>query len=299
MLLGGVSRGCVRWLGVAIAALLVMALAGRAAAAEPAGAPAAASLWRDEWPEFSALEGFFTTGAVLGMVVFTLAGPTSEPRWTGGNAFDDPPRAALRLDSARARREAGVAGDVTYFMFPVVPVVIDSFIVSLLVRGDEKAALNLFLVSGEALAYTGLLSFVSNAAFARERPAVGACLAAQGGAEAGCDLSSRTESFFSGHTAMASASAGVVCANHSFLPLWGHPAADGVACGFASLTAVVTGVTRVMADRHYLSDVLVGSAVGFGVGFAVPTLLHYRAPFGSSVVVVRGDATGMNLAGAF
>ena len=43
------------------------------------------------------------------------------------------------------------------------------------------------------------------------------------------------------------------------------------------LATAVTGVTRVVADRHYASDVVVGAAIGFGVGYGLPRLLHYRA----------------------
>jgi hypothetical protein len=260
-----------------------------------------ASLWRDEWPQFSALEGFLTSGAVLGMVIFSVADPQHEPRWVGGNGFDDGPRKALRLPTKSGRTTAGHVSDVNYYTFPLIPVVIDSFIVSLLVRGDEKASLNLFLVTGEALAYSGLLSYVSNLV-GRERPAVTACIAANGGDESGCDLSSRADSFYSGHTAMAAASAGATCAHHTFMPLWGHPLADASACFLGSGAMVATGVGRLMADRHYLSDVLVGSAVGFGVGYMVPTLLHYHVPIASKLTISPAGAngsTGLTVMGQF
>ena len=34
-----------------------------------------------------------------------------------------------------------------------------------------------------------------------------------------------------------------------------------------------------MGDRHHATDVIVGSLVGFGIGYGVPTLLHYL-PYG-------------------
>jgi membrane-associated phospholipid phosphatase len=37
-----------------------------------------------------------------------------------------------------------------------------------------------------------------------------------------------------------------------------------------------TGVTRIVADRHYASDVVVGAAIGFAGGYGLPWLLHYR-----------------------
>ena len=43
------------------------------------------------------------------------------------------------------------------------------------------------------------------------------------------------------------------------------------------LATLTTAVTRVMADRHWASDTLFGAAVGFGTGYGLPWLLHYRA----------------------
>jgi membrane-associated phospholipid phosphatase len=47
------------------------------------------------------------------------------------------------------------------------------------------------------------------------------------------------------------------------------------ACALATTGAVATGVSRLMSDRHYATDVIVGFGFGFGFGYAVPTLLHY------------------------
>ena len=43
----------------------------------------------------------------------------------------------------------------------------------------------------------------------------------------------------------------------------------------ASANALTTAVTRLVADRHYATDVVVGTGLGFAVGYAVPVLLHY------------------------
>ena len=39
--------------------------------------------------------------------------------------------------------------------------------------------------------------------------------------------------------------------------------------------AVSVGLLRMHADRHYLTDVLAGAALGTLTGFAVPVLGHY------------------------
>lgn len=79
-------------------------------------------------------------------------------------------------------------------------------------------------------------------------------------------------SFFSSHTSTATALATVT---HWLLrrrrvrsPL---PAVLGVG-------ALLTGYLRIASDRHYLTDVLAGAAVGATVGTAVPALLHPAPP---------------------
>ena len=39
---------------------------------------------------------------------------------------------------------------------------------------------------------------------------------------------------------------------------------------------LATGWMRMTADRHYASDIIVGTVLGFGGGFGLPLLLHYR-----------------------
>lgn len=79
-------------------------------------------------------------------------------------------------------------------------------------------------------------------------------------------------SFFSGHTTLAfslAAAAGTVSS------LRGYRSAPWVWGVGLSLAAGI-GTLRIAADRHYLSDVLVGAAVGTVAGVALPRLLHGR-----------------------
>jgi hypothetical protein len=69
---------------------------------------------------------------------------------------------------------------------------------------------------------------------------------------------------------MAFTSAGFSCAMHLSRRLYEDPASDGIACGTSVAMAGTTGLLRVLSDRHYLSDVLVGAALGFVVGYLVP-----------------------------
>jgi membrane-associated phospholipid phosphatase len=77
-------------------------------------------------------------------------------------------------------------------------------------------------------------------------------------------------SFFSGHTtetfALAAAS-GTIGTMRGYR--WA-PLAWGTGGAFAAMTAYL----RIAADKHWLTDVLMGIVVGAGIGFAVPYLFH-------------------------
>ncbi|HXK19271.1 MAG TPA: phosphatase PAP2 family protein, partial [Polyangiaceae bacterium] len=86
-------------------------------------------------------------------------------------------------------------------------------------------------------------------------------------------------------------------------PLWGSPAADASACALAAMGALVTGVTRLAADRHYATDVIMGLGVGFGFGYGVPALLHYSRKKPGLTVAIEPETLGsgatLNVAGLF
>jgi len=227
------------------------------------------SLWRDEWPEFRTSEGVATLAAGLGSLAIVIAGPIDQPRWQGPILFDEAARNAFRASSPEARQTYRTIGDWTYRLSPLVPLV-DVFVVSALVHSDSKLTLNLGGMLAEAYSYSGLLSFVSTELSARKRP-YSDCR--EGGE---CD----TQSFYSGHSAIAATGAGLMCANHTRIALYGSPFWDIGSCVLLSANALVTASTRVAADRHYATDVIVGTGFGFAFGYAVPVLLHYS--FGPS-----------------
>jgi membrane-associated phospholipid phosphatase len=77
-------------------------------------------------------------------------------------------------------------------------------------------------------------------------------------------------SFFSGHTTEAFA---LASASGTVASMRGYRWAPAVWAAGETLAAA-TGYLRIAADRHWLTDVLVGLAVGVGVGVAVPLLFH-------------------------
>lgn len=212
--------------------------------------------------------------------------------------FDDAIRGSLRLSSPSARARARSIGDWPYYMAGLMPLIADP-VVAWLAHDDRKAAANIELMALEAFSYAGLSSFVSTRISVRERPDVTECRRQR--PEGACERD--TEAFWSGHTTIVAASAGVVCANHRAMALWGSPWADAGACGLATSAALVTAVSRLAADRHYASDVLVGFGIGFGFGYGVPTLLHYGRTKQPLRVGIRpssfGDGAAFNVAGTF
>lgn len=243
------------------------------------------SLWRDSWPTFSWLEGAATVAAGAGTLALALNPPPDDPRWQGGILFDDATRDAVRLSSQRARKTARTVGDWPYYTAGVIPLVIDPIFVAWLGHGDGKAALNLGLMGLEAFSYAGFLSFVSTRLSVRERPDSSECRR-----QPGADCEVDTESFWSGHTSIVAASAGLVCSSHRYMALWGGSVLDAGACVLATGGALTTGISRIMADRHYASDVLVGGLVGFAAGYAVPVLLHYERRRPGITVSIQSNA---------
>jgi membrane-associated phospholipid phosphatase len=253
---------------------------------EPKVVPAPASLWRSSWPTFSWVEGVATVSAGVGTLVLALVEPPHDPRWHGGILFDDAVRKGLRLKSPSARQMAGDVGDLPYYSAGLIPLVVDPVLVAWIVRDDPKAAFNLAAVALESFSYAGLLSYVSTRVSVRDRPGSAECRQERAEGRR-CRIS--TESFWSGHTSIAAASAGIVCASHGYLPLWKYPALDAAACAVTTAGALGVGLSRLLADRHYASDVIAGTAVGFGVGYGVPVLLHYsRRSTGLAVSIQAG-----------
>jgi hypothetical protein len=120
------------------------------------------------------------------------------------------------------------------------------------------------LVVAEAGAVQGLLNQVVKLLVARERPY------AHLGLEPGPRTDDDDVSFYSGHTSTAFA---LVAAAGDVATVRRYPHAALVwAVGFP--LAATVGYLRVAAGKHYLSDVLVGAAVGTLVGLGLPLLLH-------------------------
>ena len=134
----------------------------------------------------------------------------------------------------------------------------------------------------------------------RARPDYGRCT---DGNELAC--ASTTESFVSGHTSAAFVGAGLICATHQNLRLYGSSTAGAITCGTSLAVASTAGALRIVADRHHLSDVLAGAAIGLTAGYLLPNLTNYDFgasavdPGGTLVPLVSPHTFGLGYAGQF
>jgi membrane-associated phospholipid phosphatase len=93
-------------------------------------------------------------------------------------------------------------------------------------------------------------------------------------------------SFFSGHTSEAFA---LAAASGTVGELRGYRLAP-LAWGVGGAFAAASGYLRIAADRHWLTDVLVGAVIGVGIGVGIPCIFHPRvgdAPGGGDTAMAR------------
>lgn len=258
-----------------------------------------------QWRRFPGWQ-YATTGA-LGATALYLSFATEnpeEPKWRGPVWFDATIERSWTLDSARAREGASLISDYlgfgtqlwAYVDSALVPVIAD--------RGNFDVAWQMTLISLQASAITGVVTRGIDRLAVRRRPDVAACSLDPEYHEM-C-FQGPNSAFPSGHTSGAFVGAGLVCAHHLNLPLYGIRGADVAACAVATGMATATGVLRVMAHRHYVTDVIAGAAAGALPGFALPMLGHYLwldvdhggvSSWWSVMPLATGDTWGASLVG--
>jgi hypothetical protein len=265
-----------RLVAAALAACFVLGVAQRARAAEPSHR----IRWDERWERFRPIEyGMLTTIFVELLLVETQLAPPREARWRGGVLFDDALRSALVAESVDGRTTAAEVSDALTLAAQVYPLAFDSALFPLAFdRWNFDVAWQMTMMNAQALGLNGLAMRFGHRVIGRERPDAAAC---RDDPEWGnCKRGGKLASFPGGHAGSAFATAGLSCAHHAHLDLFGHPVADAAACGGMLGLATTVGVLRIVADRHYVSDVLAGAAIGFLNGWGMPRLLHYRPLLG-------------------
>lgn len=209
-----------------------------------------------------------------------------DANWRGGILFDDALREQVAVKSPSNRllvtkfTDAMFYGAMTYRF-------VDSILVPGLGWGNWDTALQMVSVDLESFGFVALTLWGTQALLARQRPYVSRCGEAGIAAAEDCrpDQAETNRSFYAGHPAVGMTAATLTCVHHSHLPLYGG-AGDTLACGVMLGAAVMNGFGRVVAEKHYPSDLIVGFGVGAFAGWALPELLHYahpRSPSGTSV----------------
>ena len=257
-----VALGVALWLG-----------ASTTAAADD-GAPGLR--WNPRWTRFTTGQ-FLLTGAMAGGLLATdqLLHPSTSPRWRSGILLDRQASTLLGAESEPGRERASAVSDYLGMALVLYPFAIDSLLVAGLLHGSYDVAFQMAMIGLQGMLLAKLITGLTKDLVGRARPDAGGC---QTGHELAC--ATQNESFISGHTSGAFASAGLICAHHQNLRLYGSEAAGTIACGTSLGLATTVGTLRMVAGRHHLSDVLAGAIVGLASGYLLPNLGNYD--FGDS-----------------
>jgi membrane-associated phospholipid phosphatase len=230
------------------------------------------------YPSVTAAEWITAGVALTGSGLIFIATPApDEPGWKGAILFDSGLRTALQLQAGDTRDAVLSAGDVLFYSLVAYPFLVDTWIVSLGIHQNADLAGQIFGMNALSNGVSMFVSFIAERLVARERPFAAQCPQDAAFAEGDCGGDDLYQSFWSGHAAGAFTAAGLTCAHHAYLPLYGGAAGDVTACAAALGLAGFIGYSRLAGDMHYASDVLTGSVIGFVSGFGLPWLLHYRS----------------------
>ena len=229
------------------------------------------------------MDGITTGAALAAWGALELSKDSFVPatcRWCNPPGFDQDIRHALAWSDTST---AGTLSSVLLASIPAGFLTYDLF--STRSAGGMEAVAQDMLVVTEAVAVTGVLTYLAKFSFARLRPYA---------MDSAAPLDSESRmSFWGGHSATAfaaAAAAGSVAQRRGY---GGWPWVYAV--GFTA--AAGTAYLRVAADQHWFSDILVGAAVGTAVGFVVPWL--HRGDGAAPIASIVPLSNGFALSGRF
>lgn len=238
--------------------------------------------WRPEWRRVGLPEYVVTAGALSAYFAVRFVAPKSDDAaWGMPILFDGPVRNALRLEARRAREATDTAADILDYILLAQSFAVEPWLVAGLARRSPEVGWQLFTINAQSHSVAMLLNATTKLFIARERPYTGACIQDPSYHEA-CLESDRYRSFYSSHSSVAATSAGLACAHHTNVSLYGHPVADIVACAGTGLLALSVGALRIASDEHWATDVFTGQLIGFSIGYFLPMLLYYRERSGAA-----------------
>ncbi|MEM7135610.1 MAG: phosphatase PAP2 family protein [Myxococcota bacterium] len=186
------------------------------------------------------------------------------------NGFDNWFRNGIGLNG-RPEERIDLASDIFALSLIAYPAIIDAAGVALILDRNPQVFAQLAAIQSEAFAMTAVLTNGIKVAARRERP-FGEDLDCPDGPQCTGGVN---RSFISGHTSFAFTGAGLTCVTHRHLRLYGR-VGDPLACATTLTLASLTGLFRVMANQHWITDVFAGAGVGLFSGWLMPWLLHFR-----------------------
>lgn len=206
-----------------------------------------------------------SAGAVYLTTALMLHGAITpgECRWCDPPSIDRRTRNALVWDApSRARTASDVLGVVA------IPALAIGVTNATLIGTDSDwgDVFDVTLPVVESVLAAQVVTYFAKAAFARQRP-----YAHFGGVRPSVDTHEDNVSHPSGHTSLSFAfatSAGMVAHMRDVK-------AEPLIWGVGLTLAATTGYLRIAGDMHYLSDVLVGAAIGIGAGLTLPRLIEH------------------------
>jgi membrane-associated phospholipid phosphatase len=224
-------------------------------------------------------------GFVTISIVLSFDPPAAN--WRGGILFDNAVQGGVGLRSQEWRKHAILTSDLLYYGLAAYPILVDSLLVAGAIHGASDVMAQTLLINAESYALAGLVATVAENS-GRVRPLQDQC-DKDPAFDVKCkERGANNYGFLSGHTAAAWTGAGLLCAHHQNIPLYGGGAGDVAACVAGVVGATASGVLRVVTDNHYTSDILLGSALGFAAGYILPTQLHYKSKKKDGTATTRG-----------
>lgn len=229
--------------------------------------------WQPEWRKVQPFE--YASTAVLSasaIGVAFLVDPRDSGHY-GGVSFDGSVRKLLRAETRSGRDTARSIGDFGYQTMGLFPFI--DALLSWAVHRNGEVAWQMIAMDLEAMAVAGFVGIMTDHFIGRARPSTAPCHE-NPDYEKFCNKQDEFSSFLSGHSVIAAAGAGVTCAHHLSLPLYGGGAADIAACAVTSALALTTGLARIVNDRHWATDVTAAWIAGAAIGYIWPRYFHYR-----------------------
>jgi len=241
--------------------------------------------WSESWHRAQLWEGLDIVAMGLGSEIENVAWPApNHAAWKGGILFDNAVRKLLVGHTYSLQNTSEIMTDDFMLGSMAAPFLIDVYMVALGVHQNADVAGQMFLIDGQSLALTGILSITAEHAVGRSRPYVPDCGADGKVRSASGEVLlnscvgnsfANNQSFYSGHSAITATMAGLTCIHHEHMPLYGGGVADLAPCLFMITLSATTGVFRLVADKHWASDVVIGWSIGALSGYVLPAFLHY------------------------